>query len=105
MSTEPTPRPWAVCEVDPGGTEEIEIVAPNYEWDTIVDGTSLTLANAEHIVRCVNAHDELVRVLDEFEGACSRTSDPLPTAILNVWSDALDVLYKHKLAQFGDGHS
>ena len=63
--SEPTPRPWKVAAVNPHGK------ASNRRW-IITPGVAVTktAADAEQIVRSVNAHDEMVAALNDAKDYC-----------------------------------
>ncbi len=53
-----TPTPWEINE----RTQYIE----NPNSGIVADVTKLDKANAEHIVKCVNAHDELMEFVEKY---------------------------------------
>lgn len=84
--SEITPRPWFVHKRN---GQELHILAEARKGIVssichISEGTMITLpqeANANHIVRCVNAHDDLVAALENIaEGAGRFSLDPLTHA-------------------------
>lgn len=62
MNVKPTPSPWHLAV-----TNDLRIVDSDEENIAVAavhDGDrAVGVANAQHIVRCVNAHDELVQML------------------------------------------
>lgn len=68
--SEPTPRPWEVYERVDGALCVGSVPEPAYGMAAMITdaaeyATARELANAEHIVRCVNAHAELIAALEE----------------------------------------
>lgn len=76
MNSDMLPRPWFTDDV--GSTDSVRVFLGDpskfMDWQEVAmcsadatDGVSLqsAIANAEFIVRCVNAHDELVAALDD----------------------------------------
>jgi hypothetical protein len=90
MSTNHTPTPWRVTTTAYGrpliessdGTEICKLFSYNSEG----------YATADHIVRCVNAHDELVAALEYalslLEGYPDSATDPICTAIARAKGEA-----------------
>lgn len=80
MSAEHTPTPWAIVDsteiisTDEAAREEFGVIA-----DTNLMGpkTEQQAADTDFIVRCVNAHDELVAALEAVEKAI----DDYPMAV------------------------
>jgi hypothetical protein len=60
MTTKHTPTPWR-AETNPFGKPFV--VGVNFE--NVIPTGCVGITDAAHIVRCVNAHDELVAALDE----------------------------------------
>ena len=54
-----TATPWRVSKMKDGGFRVVQAYAPIGQITCIRNGD-----NAAHIVRCVNAHDELVKALE-----------------------------------------
>lgn len=68
MTKEHTPTPWIVDTVTYG---DIWIVADKESWvPRICHIPDYSEANAAHIVKCVNMHDELVEALKQAYAVC-----------------------------------
>jgi hypothetical protein len=77
MTTNHTPTPWVVNHQHASRANDAESVieqeggsnaiATIHEIYTLSPGGSHRHANAAHIVRCVNAYDELVAALEEID--------------------------------------
>ena len=87
MTTNHTPAPWyadtelATCAVLPAGTDDWRFAVavcqpPNYHPSGIAAANAESRANAAHIVRCVNAHDELVAALQRCATALALYGQP-----------------------------
>jgi hypothetical protein len=83
MSTNHTPGPWRVTDADgctDGDDIKATILADSGRLICHIDRDyrAPAEANAAHIVRCVNAHDELVaalRMIDKAQADCVRYAD------------------------------
>ena len=77
MTTNHTPGPWTVSE---GATGERTVIWAKGAYLARIDGNcgqsqADREANAAHIVRCVNAHDELVAALEAITAAVDSWQD------------------------------
>jgi hypothetical protein len=85
-----TPTPWKVTNLRSRPNQSFRIaasgigVAETIEDHDIVDG----LANAEHIVLCVNAHDDLVAALANLMDQLEGIGIYIPGEDAGQWADA-----------------
>lgn len=119
--SEPTPRPWN--HIDNGEYQDIDAAmggsygpegGPNlrictfqtsldvvndneYEWDREAvkrDIRGIQKANAKHIVKCVNAYEELVGALREINDIYNMYTDDFPLDAKNMSMIATEALRK-----------
>jgi hypothetical protein len=89
--TKHTPTPWQARSVRHDlGRYEIGSVDLNGAGDYAA--LAYSAADAAHIVRCVNAHDELVAALRDLCDATDRP--PLPSVLANAYDNARAALAK-----------
>ena len=91
MSDNTTPRPWAVCDkteiltiadLDLPGVGDVGIIADTHLTNDAP--RDIDIANAEHIVLCVNAFDVLVAALEQIKRehqSCQSYMDNCPADI------------------------
>lgn len=103
-----TPTPWSLSERFPeilGAPETGVIVARMPVWDFSAVRPSEGVANAAHIVRCVNAHDQLVaaaRAAMAYDEAIKRHCESVESGKNFVEDDELDRLYSDWMTKSRD---
>lgn len=70
-STQPahTPTPWIASDRRVSAHDGTQIASAMLNGSTVGNHIDTDVANAAHIVRCVNSHDELVAALAKARGA------------------------------------
>lgn len=69
MTTKHTPTPWEVFDTLDSDDDDVLPVIELRHGNSYV-ATVNDMPDADHIVRCVNVHDELVAALRELSAAC-----------------------------------
>ena len=103
---EHSPTPWVVDEFDDdNGFQTIRIAdgSPNGDTESQPVATAYGDANAEHIVRCVNLHDELIDFVERWTTIIAGDNDGSPAEpwAVEMQQEALELLNKAKGVSIG----
>lgn len=90
MTTQHTPTPWKADKWATGYT----ISAPDSHYSVChLAGCNNEEANANHIVKCVNAHNDLVKTAELLQKACGIQANLLSTATEEEKNEFISIIF------------